>query len=185
MRATRDWPARWSASGETTGLTLVRRGADLGLELLGPTPGEISTCANKCVFCFIHQLPRGMRKSLYVKDDDFRLSFLHGNYITLTDLEEAELIRIETQRLSPLYISVHATDPELRHRLLGEPRVKRDLMPLMARLARGGIRDARADRALPGLERRCPARAIHTRARRAPPGGRDDGGGAGGTHRAS
>jgi len=126
--------------GETTGLTLVRRGPDLGLELLGPTPGEISTCANKCVFCFIHQLPRGMRKSLYVKDDDFRLSFLHGNYITLTDLEEAELARIETQRLSPLYISVHATDPELRHRLLGEPRVKRDLMPLMARLARGGIR---------------------------------------------
>jgi putative radical SAM enzyme (TIGR03279 family) len=126
--------------GQTTGLTLVRRGADLGLELLGPTPGEISTCANKCVFCFIHQLPRGMRKSLYVKDDDFRLSFLHGNYITLTDLEEAELRRIETQRLSPLYISVHATDPELRHRLLGEPRVKRDLMPLMARLARGGIR---------------------------------------------
>jgi len=126
--------------GQTTGLTVVRRGADLGLELLGPTPGEISTCANKCVFCFIHQLPRGMRKSLYVKDDDFRLSFLHGNYITLTDLEESELQRIETQRLSPLYISVHATDPELRHRLLGEPRVKRDLMPIMARLARGGIR---------------------------------------------
>ena len=126
--------------GATTALTVRRRGPDLGLELLGPTPGEISTCANKCVFCFIHQLPRGMRKSLYVKDDDFRLSFLHGNYITLTDLEEAELARIETQRLSPLYISVHATDPELRHRLLGEPRVKRDLMPLMARLARSGIR---------------------------------------------
>ena len=126
--------------GKTTDLTLVRRGAELGLELLGPTPGEISTCANKCVFCFIHQLPRGMRKSLYVKDDDFRLSFLHGNYITLTDLEETELRRIETQRLSPLYVSVHATDPELRHRLLGQPRVKRDVLPLMARLARGGIR---------------------------------------------
>jgi putative radical SAM enzyme (TIGR03279 family) len=126
--------------GATTGVTLERRGADLGLELLAPTPSEISTCANKCVFCFIHQLPRGMRKSLYVKDDDYRLSFLHGNYITLTDLEEAELARIETQRLSPLYVSVHATDPDLRHRMLGQPRVKRDLLPIMARLGKRGIR---------------------------------------------
>jgi len=125
--------------GRRRAAVLVRRGADLGLELEAPRPSEISTCANKCVFCFIHQLPRGMRKSLYVKDDDFRLSFLHGNYITLTDLEEAELRRIETQRLSPLYVSVHATDPELRHRLLGQPRVKRDLMPVMERLARAGI----------------------------------------------
>jgi NifB/MoaA-like Fe-S oxidoreductase len=89
-------------------------GRPLGLELEAPRPGEIATCANKCVFCFIHQLPRGMRRSLYVKDDDFRLSFLHGNYITLTDLDEAELARIETQRLSPLYVSVHATDPVAR-----------------------------------------------------------------------
>ncbi|HXA94409.1 MAG TPA: PDZ domain-containing protein, partial [Candidatus Dormibacteraeota bacterium] len=80
---------------------LTRRGLGLGLELEAPRPAEIATCANKCVFCFIHQLPKGMRKSLYVKDDDFRLSFLHGNYITLTDLEEAELARIESQRLSP------------------------------------------------------------------------------------
>jgi putative radical SAM enzyme (TIGR03279 family) len=126
--------------GGRASVVVDRRGADLGLELLAPTPSEISTCANKCVFCFIHQLPRGMRKSLYVKDDDYRLSFLHGNYITLTDLEESELKRIETQRLSPLYVSVHATDRELRHRLLGEPRVKRDLLPIMARLGRAGIR---------------------------------------------
>ncbi|HET7877079.1 MAG TPA: DUF512 domain-containing protein [Methylomirabilota bacterium] len=119
---------------------LVRRGAELGLELVPPRPSEISTCANKCVFCFIHQLPRGMRKSLYVKDDDYRLSFLHGNYITLTDLDEAALVRIEEQRLSPLYVSVHATDPELRHRLLGHPRFRRDLMPVMERLAKAGIR---------------------------------------------
>ncbi len=115
-------------------------GRKLGLELAPPTPGEIQTCANKCVFCFIHQLPRGMRKSLYVKDDDFRLSFLHGNYITLTDLTEEELQRIVDQRLSPLYISVHATDPELRHRLLGTPKIKGDLMGRMRRLARAGIR---------------------------------------------
>jgi len=118
---------------------LWRGGPEVGLELEAPRPSEISTCANKCVFCFIHQLPRGMRKSLYVKDDDFRLSFLHGNYITLTDLEDAELDRIEQQRLSPLYVSVHATDPELRHRLLGRPRIKRDLMPIMERLCRAGI----------------------------------------------
>ena len=118
---------------------LDRRGAGLGLELEAPRPAEIATCANKCVFCFIHQLPRGMRKSLYVKDDDFRLSFLHGNYITLTDLAEDELARIEAQRLSPLYVSVHATDPEVRHALLGRPRVRRELLPVMERLAKAGI----------------------------------------------
>jgi putative radical SAM enzyme (TIGR03279 family) len=120
-------------------LQLIRRPAGLGLELEAPRPAEISTCANKCVFCFIHQLPKGMRKSLYVKDDDFRLSFLHGNYITLTDLDEAELERIEAQRLSPLYVSVHATDPDLRHALLGQPRVRRELLPVMERLAKAGI----------------------------------------------
>src|SRR5207244_13564732 len=110
-------------AGATQALSLARRpGADLGVELEAPRAGEIATCANKCVFCFIHQLPKGMRKSLYVKDDDFRLSFLHGNYITLTDLEEAELTRIVAQRLAPLYVSVHATDPALRWGLLGRPR---------------------------------------------------------------
>jgi putative radical SAM enzyme (TIGR03279 family) len=125
--------------GRAHTLHLVRRRAGLGLELEAPRPAEIATCANKCVFCFIHQLPKGMRKSLYVKDDDFRLSFLHGNYITLTDLEEAELERIEAQRLSPLYVSVHATDPDLRHVLLGQPRVRRELLPVMERLAKAGI----------------------------------------------
>ncbi|HMH50322.1 MAG TPA: DUF512 domain-containing protein [Candidatus Acidoferrum sp.] len=119
---------------------LVRRGPDLGLELAAPTPSEIATCANKCVFCFIHQLPKGMRRSLYVKDDDFRLSFLHGNYITLTDLGEDELARIEAQRLSPLYVSVHATDPTLRHELLGRPRLSAAILPRLERLAKAGIR---------------------------------------------
>ena len=125
--------------GRTHTLHLTRRPTGLGLELEAPRPAEIATCANKCVFCFIHQLPKGMRKSLYVKDDDFRLSFLHGNYITLTDLDEAELERIEAQRLSPLYVSVHATDPDLRHALLGQPRVRRELLPVMERLAKAGI----------------------------------------------
>src|SRR5213078_4300381 len=125
--------------GRRQALTIVRARGDLGVELVPPRPGDIATCANKCVFCFIHQLPKGMRKSLYVKDDDYRLSFLHGNYITLTDLDEAAFDRIVEQRLSPLYVSVHATDPELRHRLLGRPRVRREILPVMERLAKAGI----------------------------------------------
>jgi len=115
-------------------------GADLGLELEAPRPGDIATCANKCVFCFIHQLPKGMRRSLYVKDDDFRLSFLHGNYITLSDLDELSFDRILEQRLSPLYVSVHATDAELRWRLLGQPRHSVEILPRLERLAKAGLR---------------------------------------------
>src|SRR5207237_7968832 len=126
--------------GGALALALRRRGAALGLELVAPRPAEIATCANKCVFCFIHQLPKGMRKSLYVKDDDYRLSFLHGNYITLTDLDEAAFDRIVEQRLSPLYVSVHATDPELRHRLLGSPRRSAEILPRLERLAKARIR---------------------------------------------
>jgi putative radical SAM enzyme (TIGR03279 family) len=127
--------------GRRRALGLRRRaGADLGLELEPPRPGEIATCANKCVFCFIHQLPRGMRRSLYVKDDDFRLSFLHGNYITLSDLDEPSFERILEQRLSPLYVSVHATDPALRWELLGRPRHTVEIVPRLERLAKAGIR---------------------------------------------
>ena len=134
-------------AGTLRALRLSRRGPILGVELAAPEPGDIATCANKCVFCFIHQLPKGMRRSLYVKDDDFRLSFLHGNYITLTDLDDAAFARIIEQRLSPLYISVHATNPELRHRLLGSPRprtpggtVPRDIVARMQHLATAGVR---------------------------------------------
>jgi putative radical SAM enzyme (TIGR03279 family) len=128
--------------GRPCSVVLERKwGKDLGLECEPPAPAEISTCANKCVFCFIHQLPPGLRKSLYVKDDDYRLSFLHGNYITLTDLPDSEVDRIVDLRLSPLYISVHATDPVLRHFLLGSPKtIKGDLMERLRRLADSGIR---------------------------------------------
>src|SRR5438876_3606098 len=131
---------RVERDGTLLTLPLERRGADLGVELEPPRAGEIATCANKCVFCFIHQLPKGMRKSLYVKDDDYRLSFLHGNYITLTDLDDAAFDRIVEQRLSPLYVSVHATDPELRHRLLGQPRRSAEILPRLERLAKARIR---------------------------------------------
>lgn len=88
----------------------------LGICFPPPAP---ASCGNSCLFCFVHQLPRGLRKPLYVKDEDYRLSFLYGNYVTLTNLLPEELERIREQRLSPLYISVHATDPALREQLLG------------------------------------------------------------------
>ena len=127
-------------AGASQTLRVLCGARPVGVELEAPRPGEIATCANKCVFCFIHQLPKGMRKSLYVKDDDFRLSFLHGNYVTLTDLSEDELARIEAQRLSPLYVSVHATDPALRWELLGRPRASAEILPRLERLAKAGIR---------------------------------------------
>lgn len=97
------------------------------------------TCNNACLFCFINQLPRDARKSLRIKDDDYRLSFLHGNYITLTNLPDKELDRIIEQALSPLYVSVHATDPQLRTRMLGRKKPD-DLAGKMRRLIAGGIR---------------------------------------------
>lgn len=92
-------------------------GETLGLTFPAPAPAR---CANNCLFCFVHQLPKGLRKPLYVKDEDYRLSFLNGNYVTLANIKTRELNRIIEQRLSPLYISVHATNPELRERLLGK-----------------------------------------------------------------
>ncbi len=97
------------------------------------------TCNNACIFCFIDQLPSGVRSSLRLKDDDYRLSFLHGNYITLTNLSDRELDRIVYHALSPLYVSVHATDPGLRTRILGR-RTADDLERKIRRLINGGIR---------------------------------------------
>ena len=79
---------------------------------------RVQTCDNHCPFCFIHQLPKGMRRSLYLQDDDFRLSFLYGNFTTLTRFTEADFERVVTEQLSPLYVSIHATDPDVRTRLL-------------------------------------------------------------------
>jgi len=95
-------------------------------------------CNNTCLFCFVDQLPQGVRPGLKVKDDDYRLSFVHGNYITLTNVSEKELNRIIEQRLSPLYVSVHATDPALRTRILGRKKTD-DLNGKLATLVSGGI----------------------------------------------
>lgn len=103
--------------GEVWELEIEREpGESLGLIFAPAAPAK---CRNNCLFCFVHQLPRGLRKPLYVKDEDYRLSFLNGNYVTLANLKPAELKRIIKQRLSPLYISVHATSPALREQLLG------------------------------------------------------------------
>lgn len=109
---------------------------DLGVEF---EEMPILKCDNKCVFCFLHQMPKGMRKTLYYQDDDYRLSFLHGAYVTLTNLSDEEFERIINQRLNPMYISVHATDPTLRAELLG----RKDPSPVLDRidiLAKEGIR---------------------------------------------
>jgi putative radical SAM enzyme (TIGR03279 family) len=95
---------------------------DLGLEFDNALFDSLIQCTNKCPFCFIDQQPPGKRESLYFKDDDYRLSFLYGSYLTLTNLPQKEWDRIAAMRLSPLYVSVHATAPEVRSRLLKNPR---------------------------------------------------------------
>ena len=92
---------------------------------------RLRRCNNKCVFCFLHQMPRGMRRSLYFEDDDYRLSFLHGSYVTLTNMADKDLERIVEQRLSPQYISVHATEPELRQQMLGR---RKATPPILSRI---------------------------------------------------
>lgn len=95
-------------------------------------------CANKCVFCFVDQLPKGQRPTLYVKDDDWRLSFVSGNYVTLTNITDQEVERIISKKFSPLYVSVHATDDTIRRKLLGNPKA-RPIMQLLKTFADGGI----------------------------------------------
>lgn len=100
---------------------------------------RLRSCNNKCVFCFIHQMPKGMRRSLYFEDDDFRLSFLHGSYVTLTNVRESDIDRIIEQGLTPQYISVHATDPELRQVMLGRTKETVDINERLYKLATNGI----------------------------------------------
>ncbi len=112
---------------------------DLGLTFANPTfDVDIRRCTNNCDFCFVKQNAKGMRRSLYIKDDDYRYSFLFGNFVTLTNLTAGDWARLEEQRLSPLYVSVHATDLELRRRFLGR-RDAPDLLEQLRRLAELGI----------------------------------------------
>lgn len=111
---------------------------DIGLEFENPLLDEEKSCRNKCIFCFIDQLPKGMRESLYYKDDDARLSFLFGNYITMTNMGQDEIDRIIKYHMSPVNISVHTTNPELRVKMLNN-RFAGDIMSKMKVLADNGI----------------------------------------------
>src|SRR3954464_8873344 len=111
-----------------------RPGEPLGAEVSSAVFDRVRTCDNHCEFCFIYQLPSGMRRSLYLKDDDYRLSFLYGNFTTLTRFTEADLERVVTERLSPLNVSIHATDPHVRSRLLRNRRGATSLRWLRALL---------------------------------------------------
>jgi NifB/MoaA-like Fe-S oxidoreductase len=131
------------------GLEVSRGGIELSLQVerVGPEPlgmevdaalfDRVRTCDNHCEFCFIHQLPKGLRKSLYVRDDDYRLSFLYGNFTTLTRFTEMDLERVLTEGLSPLFVSIHATDPEVRARMLRNRRGATSLRWLRALLEAG------------------------------------------------
>ncbi|MFY7923174.1 MAG: DUF512 domain-containing protein [Gemmatimonas sp.] len=110
-------------------------GEPMGVELAPPT---VRRCANRCEFCFIEGLPKGLRKGLYIRDDDYRLSFAYGNFATLSNVKERDIARILAYRLSPLYVSVHATPWEARKVLLNNPRVP-NIVEQLTRLAEGGI----------------------------------------------
>ncbi len=140
-----------------------RAGEPLGAEVSSALFDRVRTCDNHCEFCFIYQLPKGLRRSLYLKDDDYRLSFLYGNFTTLTRFTESDLERVVTEGLSPLHVSIHSTDPELRARMLRNPRGATSLRWLRALLDHGievrgqlvicpGVNDGRAlDDTLAGI----------------------------------
>ncbi len=110
-------------------------GYPMGIEL---EPPRIRRCGNRCDFCFVDGLPEGLRETLYIRDDDYRLSFRHGNFATLTNLKESDVKRILEYRLSPLYLSVHATDSVIRRRLLRNP-LAPDIIEQLTEFAEGGI----------------------------------------------
>ena len=126
-------------NGEIWELEIERsEGEYLGLEVEIVGSGGLKTCRNNCIFCFVAQMPQGMRASLYDKDDDYRLSLTQGSFITLSNLTEEEFSRIIEYHLSPLYISVHAWDPAVRVKLMRNPRAG-DLPEQLQRLAAAGI----------------------------------------------
>jgi putative radical SAM enzyme (TIGR03279 family) len=132
-------------------ITILRDTAqDIGLAFQDPTFSPIRECNNHCPFCFIDQLPAEMRTSLYIRDDDYRYSFLYGNFVTLTNLNKRDWVRLAEQKLSPLYVSVHSTDHELRSILLGNSKVP-NILDQLDRLAELGIRTHTQIVVCPGL----------------------------------
>jgi len=143
-----DW--RFESASESVTIEYLRGGRsftsliekdtydDLGIEFEEELFDGVHKCSNSCIFCFLHQMPRGLRPTLYVRDDDYRLSFTQGNYITLTNLADDEMERICSQKMTPLYVSVHATELELRAKMLGNPRAGL-IMEQLRRLAESRI----------------------------------------------
>ena len=142
---------------------------DIGLDFETPLMDEKRRCQNACIFCFIDQLPRGLRETLYFKDDDSRLSFLHGNYITLTNLKDKDIDRIIKMRFSPVRVSVHTTNPALRVQMMKNKRAG-EVLAYLSRIAEAGldihaqivlcrgVKDGEElDRTLHDLARLCPA----------------------------
>ena len=121
--------------GSTYETDLENGGEGIGVDL---AQDEVKVCRQNCVFCFVHQMPKGFRKSLYLKDEDIRLSFLYGHFTTLSSSDDAELDRIVRERLSPIHVSVHATEPAARIRVVGNPR-EGDILRKIDRLLAGGI----------------------------------------------
>ena len=113
-------------------------GEDLGVEFEEAILDKAKSCTNKCIFCFIDQLPKGMRKTLYFKDDDSRLSFLQGNFVTLTNMKDEDIDRIIKYRISPINVSVHTTNPELRKKILNN-RFAGNVYERLQKLAAAGI----------------------------------------------
>lgn len=124
--------------GSTEVITVENDYEDLGIEFAEGLIDEAQSCHNKCIFCFIDQLPKGMRETVYFKDDDTRLSFLQGNYVTLTNMSDEEIDRLIKMRVSPINVSVHATEPELRQMLLGN-RFAGKCYSIMQKFAENGI----------------------------------------------
>ena len=139
-------------SGQRSIVLAKRAGEPLGIRLSSSIFDRVQTCDNHCEFCFIYQLPPGMRESLYLKDDDYRLSFLYGNFTTLTRFTELDLARVVEERLGPLYVSIHATDPEIRTRHAAEP-AGSNVPALATGLAGPRRHGARTGCALPGNQR--------------------------------
>lgn len=129
----------YSRDGKALG-TRIKKGEyeDLGMLFETPLMDRKHSCRNKCIFCFIDQLPKGMRGSLYFKDDDSRLSFLHGNYVTLTNMSDSDIDRIIKMHISPINVSVHTTNPDLRIRMMKNPRAG-EVLAYLPRLVEAGI----------------------------------------------
>ncbi len=127
------------ANGEVWELEIEKEyDEDIGIVFENPLMDNIKVCSNKCIFCFVDQMPRGMRKTLYVKDDDTRMSFLYGNFITLTNLTDDEINRIIEYKISPIKVSVHTTDKELRKYMMGNGK-DMDIMVYLKKIIDAGI----------------------------------------------